>query len=131
MIDHISTYATDYLATKSFYTAVFEALGYSMQVEFTAEWNEDFPTQRMCAFGLDGKPIFWIIESKEASTPRHTAFAAKNRATVDQFHQIALAHGGKDNGKPGLRPIYHEHYYGAFVIDPDGNNIEAVCHHAE
>ena len=128
MIDHMSTYATDFPATKAFYDAAFRPLGYSVQMEFTAEWNPDFPEQRMCAFGPAGRPIFWIIEVREASTPRHTAFAAASRAEFGQFSAQAMSSGGTDNGKPGLRPMYHEHYYGAFVFDPDGNNVEAVCH---
>lgn len=128
MFDHLSTYATDYDATKTFYGGVMTALGYSLQMEFVAEWNTDFPTQRMCAFGPEGKPAFWIIEVKDAYTPRHIAFSAPSRAIVDAFYAAAIDGGGKDNGQPGLRPIYHEHYYGAFALDPDGNNVEAVCH---
>jgi len=128
MIDHISTYATDYLKTKSFYVAAFSALGYSLQTEFVAEWDVEFPTRRACSFGIDGKLIFWVVESKEEYTPRHIAFSANSRSNVDSFYEHAIEHNGIDNGKPGLRPIYHEHYYGAFVFDPDGNNVEAVCH---
>lgn len=131
MIDHLSTYATDYMATKSFYESVFRPLDYSIQVEFVAEWNQDFPTQRMCAFGAGGKPVFWVIESKCSYTPRHTAFSASSRELVNKFHEAGLQNGGADNGAPGLRPMYHEHYYGAFLIDPDGNNVEAVCHAPE
>lgn len=131
MIDHLSTYATDYVATRNFYQAVFTPLGYAVQMEFVAEWNEAFPTQQMCAFGPAGKPIFWVIEVKDAATPRHIAFSAQNRKAVEAFYEQAMAHGGQDNGKPGLRPMYHEHYYGAFAFDPDGNNVEAVCHTPE
>ena len=131
MIDHISTYATDYVKTKQFYVAVFSALGYSLQTEFVADWNEDFPTQRLCAFGLEGKPSFWVIETTSKYSPRHVAFSAHSRAAVDAFHSLAIENNGIDNGKPGLRPLYHEHYYGAFAIDPDGNNVEAVCHTAD
>lgn len=131
MIDHLSTYATDYPATRAFYEAAFAALGFSLQTEFVAEWNTDFPTQRMCAFGPEGKPVFWVIEAIEAATPRHIAFSAPSRGAVDSFHAQALANGGKDNGAPGLRPMYHADYYGAFVLDPDGNNAEAVCHTPE
>lgn len=131
MIDHLSTYATDYAKTKAFYEAVFSPLGFSMQTELVTEWDKAFPTRRMCAFGAGGKPTFWIIETKEPYTPRHTAFAAANRAGVDAFYAAAIAHGGTDNGAPGLRPMYHEHYYGGFVFDPDGNNVEAVCHTPE
>lgn len=128
MIDHLSTYATDYLKTKKFYEASFSALGYSLQEEFVADWNESFPSQRMCAFGVNGEPTFWIIETKEKSTPRHVAFSAKFRSHVDCFYSEAVNNGGTDNGAPGLRSIYHENYYSAFIIDPDGNNVEAVCH---
>ncbi|MEX6503654.1 VOC family protein [Pseudomonas zhanjiangensis] len=128
MIDHLSTYATNYVATKTFYEQALAALGHSLQIELVAEWNPAFPTQRMCAFGPEGKPAFWVIEVKQAYTPRHVAFSAASRAAVQAFHQAALASGGSDNGKPGLRPLYHEHYFGAFAIDPDGNNVEAVCH---
>ncbi|MBC3875542.1 VOC family protein [Undibacterium flavidum] len=131
MIDHLSTYATDYVATKDFYLSAFAPLGFTLQMEFVAEWNADFPTQRMCAFGVEGKPTFWIIESKEKATPRHVAFTATSRTAVDAFYQEAMTHGGEDNGKPGLRPHYHANYYGAFVFDPDRNNVEAVCHTAE
>jgi predicted lactoylglutathione lyase len=81
-------------------------------------------------FGEDQKPFFWIGTGK-IKGPVHVAFLAKNREVVDQFHAAAVKAGGKDNGAPGLRPHYHQHYYGAFVLDPDGNNIEAVCHSAE
>lgn len=128
MIDHISTYATDFEVTKQFYVAVFEPLGYALQREFVAEWNQGFPTQRMAGFGAEGKASFWLIEVKSAFTPRHVAFAAPNRVAVDAFYEQALNAGGKDNGQPGLREMYHPNYYGAFVLDPDGNNVEAVCH---
>jgi catechol 2,3-dioxygenase-like lactoylglutathione lyase family enzyme len=81
-------------------------------------------------FGREGKPVFWVAE-REPSGPVHIAFASPDRATVDAFHAAALAAGGRDNGPPGLRPHYHPSYYGAFVLDPDGNNVEAVCHRAE
>lgn len=131
MIDHISTYATDYSKSKAFYQAVFSALGYLIQTEFVAHWNEDFPNQRLCAFGNNGKSIFWIIEVKVKYTPRHVALSATSRSAVDDFYNKGLASFGKDNGLPGIRAIYHPNYYGAFLIDPDGNNIEAVCHLAE
>ncbi len=128
MIDHLSTYATDFAATKAFYEKVLSPLGYRLVREMVAEWDRDFPTRRFCAFGPGDRPILWVIEVKERSTPRHVAFAAKDRASVDAFHAAALAVGAKDNGPPGPRPVYHPGYYGAFVFDPDGNNVEAVCH---
>ena len=82
-------------------------------------------------FGADGKPFFWIGESERPAAPAHIAFAANSRADVDAFHRAGLSAEGLDNGAPGLRPHYHPNYYGAFIIDPDGNNIEAVCHKPE
>jgi predicted lactoylglutathione lyase len=81
--------------------------------------------------GKNNKPSLWLHESKEKPAQLHLAFAADNRRQVDAFHEAALAAGGKDNGQPGLRPHYHANYYGAFVIDPDGHNVEAVCHGPE
>ncbi|MBL8351397.1 MAG: VOC family protein [Burkholderiaceae bacterium] len=81
--------------------------------------------------GQNGKPSLWLSETKVRPAPLHLAFVAANRAEVDAFYQAALAAGGKDNGPPGLRPHYHPNYYGAFVIGPDGHNVEAVCHKAE
>jgi predicted lactoylglutathione lyase len=131
MFDHISTYAKDYVATVKFYKAAFAPLGYTVQTEFVAEWDTDFPTRRCCAFGENDRKSFWVIETKETITPRHIAFTAESRSEVDAFYTGGMASGGEDNGAPGLRPTYHEHYYGAFVLDPDGNNTEAVCHLAE
>ena len=78
--------------------------------------------------GRDNKPLLWISETKERPAHLHLAFSADNRMQVDAFYRAALAAGGKDNGPPGLRPHYHANYYGAFVIGPDGHNIEVVCH---
>jgi len=128
MIDHASTYATDYDATVRFYDAVLPGLGYIRQMDMVASWNADWPTQRMCAYGPKGRPIYWIYEVREASTPRHIAFVARTRALVDAFHRAGLEAGAEDNGAPGPRPQYHPGYYGAFLLDPDGNNVEAVVH---
>jgi catechol 2,3-dioxygenase-like lactoylglutathione lyase family enzyme len=128
MIDHASTYATDYDATIRFYDAVLPGLGYVRQMDRVASWSPDWPTQRMCAYGPKGRPIYWIYEAREEATPRHIAFVARKRAEVDAFHRAGLEAGGKDNGAPGPRPQYHPGYYGAFLLDPDGNNVEAVVH---
>jgi catechol 2,3-dioxygenase-like lactoylglutathione lyase family enzyme len=128
MIDHLSTYATDFSATKAFYEAVLAKLGFSIQAEMTFDSDPDLPGRRACAFGPDGRTVFWVIEVRDAASPRHIAFSATDRESVDEFHREGLAAGGRDNGAPGLRPIYHAHYYGGFLIDPDGNNVEAVCH---
>jgi catechol 2,3-dioxygenase-like lactoylglutathione lyase family enzyme len=127
VIDHLSSYATDYAATKRFYEAALAPLGARLHAEMTSTWDPEFPTRRFCAFGPE-RAIFWVIEVKQPATPRHTAFNAATRAQVDAFYRAALAAGGRDNGAPGLRAIYHPNYYGAFVLDPDGNNVEAVCH---
>ncbi len=131
MIDHISSYTVDFPTTKSFYEQAFEPLGYSVQTEMVATWDAEFPTRRICAFGPPGKPAFWVIETQEAATPRHIAFLAPNRKAAAAFHAAGLAAGGQDNGAPGLRPMYHADYFGAFLLDPDGNGIEAVCHQPE
>lgn len=125
MLDHIGLDVNSYQASKSFYQTVLATLGYGVVEE----------THGHCGFGPPGKPLFWFSErtgpAPAAITPIHIAFVAADRAGVDAFHAAALAAGGRDNGPPGLREIYHPNYYGAFVLDPDGNNIEAVCHLAE
>jgi catechol 2,3-dioxygenase-like lactoylglutathione lyase family enzyme len=128
MIDHLSSYATDYDATRNFYAAVLPCLGYQMTTKDVTGWDERSPARRMCSFGPQQRPMFWLIEVREPATPRHIAFSAPDRSAVKAFHRAALAAGGRDNGAPGLREIYHPNYYGAFVLDPDGNNVEAVCH---
>jgi catechol 2,3-dioxygenase-like lactoylglutathione lyase family enzyme len=85
----------------------------------------------IAGFGKQGKPDFWIAARGEPQTGIHIAIVSADRASVDRFHEAALAAGGTDNGPPGRRPLYHEHYYGAYVLDPDGNNVEAVCHAPE
>ena len=128
MIDHLSTYASDFSAAKSFYDAVLPSLGYPIQMEMVTTWDEAFPTRRLAAYGPE-RPVFWLVESPdEPATPRHVAFVAHEREAVDRFWNNGIAAGARDNGAPGPRPHYHEHYYGAFLLDPDGNNVEAVCH---
>jgi len=128
MIDHLSSYTTDFPASKAFYNAGLGTLGYEIQAEMVASWDPEFPECRMCAWGPSGRPVFWLIEVKEAIGPRHVAFSAPNRAAVDAFYQAVLGAGGRDHGAPGVRETYHPDYYGAFVLDPDDNNVEAVCH---
>jgi catechol 2,3-dioxygenase-like lactoylglutathione lyase family enzyme len=120
MIDHVSLRVSDFARSKAFYSDALRPLGYEVVMEFDS----------VAGFGAQGKPDFWIAEG-EPRAPIHVAFASPDRATVDAFHEAALAAGAKDNGPPGVRPHYHEQYYGAFVHDPDGNNVEAVCHRAE
>jgi catechol 2,3-dioxygenase-like lactoylglutathione lyase family enzyme len=117
MIDHIGVAVTDLDKSIAFYTKALAPLGY----ELVMKWEE------FAGFGVAGKPDFWIGKG----TPKdavHVAFRAAGRAQVRAFYDAAMAAGGTDNGAPGPRPQYHEHYYGAFVRDPDGHNVEAVCH---
>ena len=128
MIDHLSSYATNFVTTRDFYVAVFSVLEYDLQTEFDLKDDPDLPGRRICSFGERGKGIFWIIESIITYTPRHIAFTANSQFQVEEFYRIAMKNNAIDNGAPNLRPEYHAHYYGAFVLDPDGNNIEAVYH---
>lgn len=121
IIDHIGFAVSNSEKSNSFYTAALAPLGIKIVMEYGG-WS---------GFGKDGKAEFWIGEDAAAHKPMHIAFAADNREQVRQFYDAALGAGGKDNGKPGIREEYHPDYYGAFVIDPDGHNIEAVCHKPE
>lgn len=121
MLDHISINVTDYAAAKAFYALALAPLGYTVLRDFGVA----------CGLGANEKPDFWLTPAKGTVQPSHIAFAAPDRATVDAFYAAALAAGARDNGAPGLRPQYHPAYYGAFVIGPDGNNVEAVCHRRE
>jgi catechol 2,3-dioxygenase-like lactoylglutathione lyase family enzyme len=126
MIDHIGFPVSDYERAKAFYAAALAPLGYTLVMEVDDAVN---PSGHPAAgFGANGKPDFWIGGEGGIDKPLHVAIAAENRAAVDAFHRAALEAGGRDNGRPGLRPHYHADYYGAFVLDPDGHNIEAVCH---
>jgi catechol 2,3-dioxygenase-like lactoylglutathione lyase family enzyme len=115
---------SDYARAKAFYEQALAPLGYVLLMEI--EKNE--MGARACGFGVNGNPDFWIGGEGGVGNPVHVAILANNRPAVDAFHRAALAAGGKDNGAPGLRPQYGPNYYAAFVLDPDGNNIEAVCH---
>ena len=126
MIDHVGFPIADYEKSKAFYAKALAPLGYVLVMEVPGEANgSGFPA---AGFGENGKPDFWIGGEGGLSKPLHVAILAKDRASVDAFHRAALQAGGKDNGVPGIRPHYHKDYYGAFVLDPDGHNIEAVCH---
>lgn len=127
MIDHAGISVSDWDKAKAFYDAALAPLGakllYVVPEQFTGG-------VKVGGYGRD-KPDFWLHGAGEPGPGRHYAFRAHTRAEVDAFHAAALAAGGSDNGSPGLRPHYHEHYYGAFALDPDGNNVEAVCHKPE
>jgi catechol 2,3-dioxygenase-like lactoylglutathione lyase family enzyme len=124
MIDHVGFSVSDYARAKAFYEKALAPLGYTLVMEVTAPQAG----QPAAGFGSGGKPDFWIGAEGKPDKAVHIAILAKDRHTVDAFHRAALAAGGKDNGAPGVRPHYHANYYGAFVLDPDGHNIEAVCH---
>lgn len=133
MLDHVSIRVADYDRSREFYAAALAPLGFTLAMEADSG----------AGFRREGIPVFWVKQGAPPSTGAsaapvqaagcggpfiHVAFASPDRAGVDAFHRAALAAGGRDNGAPGLRPQYHAQYYGAFVLDPDGYNIEAVCH---
>ena len=124
MLDHAGFPVSDYARSKAFYLQALAPLGYALVMEVQQHEN-DAPA---AGFGANGKPDLWIGGEGGVQRPIHIAIAAQNRAAVDAFYRAAIAAGGKDNGAPGLRPHYHPNYYAAFVLDPDGHNIEAVCH---
>ena len=119
-IDHVILNVSDYGRSKQFYEEALRPLGLEVVMEVGPG----------AGFGKGGKPEFWVVQRGEP-TVAHVALAADDRGTVDRFYEAAISAGGTDNGPPGLRPHYHENYYGAFIRDPDGNNIEAVCHTPE
>lgn len=124
MIDHLGFTVSDLPRSRDFYVRALAPLGYAPVMDVTGEPGGYQGT----GFGTPGKPAFWIGTGSTRSGTVHVAFVARSRADVDAFHAAALAAGGRDNGAPGLRPHYHPDYYGAFVFDPDGHNVEAVCH---
>jgi len=127
MIDHTGIAVADFEKSKAFYDAAFAPLGVSLLYIVPPEYTGGV---KAGGYGRE-RPQFWLHEKAENTPGRHYAFTAPNRAAVDAFYAAAIAAGGKDNGAPGLRLHYHANYYGAFVFDPDGNNIEAVCHSPE
>lgn len=121
MFDHIGFGVTDLQASKTFFLKALAPLGVAVCME------GDFGV----GVGCEGKPALWFSEHYAKAAPMHIAFTAPDRKAVDEFYAAAMAAGGKDNGPPGLRPHYHPDYYAAFVIGPDGHNVEAVCHTPE
>jgi catechol 2,3-dioxygenase-like lactoylglutathione lyase family enzyme len=120
MLDHVGFGVSDYARSKAFYEQALAPLGITLLME---------PVAQAAGFGAGGKPFFWIeTRGPAVEGGLHVAFVVESRETVHTFHEAALAAGGTDNGAPGPREIYHPHYYGGYVLDPDGNNIEAVCH---
>ena len=142
MLDHINIRVANYDLSKKFYEAALAPLGYTLAIEvasgagFSREFIPDFWIKQgeSSRVGAGTEPTVPMEPSALAGCGGpavHVAFSTDDRSTVDAFHRAALAAGGRDNGAPGLRPNYHPNYYGAFVLDPDGYNIEAVCHKAE
>jgi len=127
MIDHMGISVTDYAAAKAFYDKALAPLGASLVMTVPPEFVGG---RKVGGYGRD-RPVFWLTEGNRQTPPIHVAFTAESRADVNAFYEAAIDAGGTDNGAPGLRPHYHENYYGAFVLDPDGHNIEAVCHKPE
>ena len=118
MIDHLTLTVRDVPRSIAFYTRALAPLGYGVSMRF----------ENFVGMGTPKKPFFWLKAGPVPTTPMHLAFTAPSREAVDRFHAEALAAGAQDDGPPGLRPHYHPHYYGAFVLDVDGHPIEAVCH---
>jgi len=130
LLDHVSLGVGNLEKSRAFYDAALKPLG----------CRRVYDLDMLSGYGASAdEPSFWI-GGPDAAAPElnvvpsagsHVAFAAESRAAVDAFYAAAMANGGRDNGRPGLRPEYHESYYGAFVLDPDGHHIEAVCHNPE
>ena len=128
MIDHTGVSVSDFARSKAFYTKALAAIHYVIFMEVPAAVTGRVD---VAGFGEPPKPDFWIAAGTANDPPIHVAFRVARREMVDAFYAAAIAAGGRDNGAPGLRPHYHPNYYGAFVLDPDGHNIEAVCHEAQ
>ena len=121
MFDHLGFGVTDYAASKAFFLKALEPLGFGIAME----------GEHGLGIGPNGKPALWLFQTSDKPLPMHIAFTAETRQQVEDFYRAALAAGGKDNGAPGVRAHYHPNYYGAFVIGPEGHNVEAVCHSPE
>jgi len=128
MIDHTGLEISNPALSRAFYDKALEPLGYKMMMQIPVEHTGG---AAVFGYGIPPKADFWVREGTPNAPRLHVAFRDKSRKEVDQFYRAALAAGGRDNGGPGPRPHYHKHYYGAFVLDPDGHNVEAVCHEPE
>ena len=124
MLDHVGILVANWIKSKAFYDAAFAPLGITLLNQVPEEYTGGL---KVGGYGASS-PDFWLTEATDTGPGRHYAFATKSHAEVDAFYAAAMANGAADNGGPGLRPHYSENYYAAFVIDPDGNNIEVVCH---
>jgi catechol 2,3-dioxygenase-like lactoylglutathione lyase family enzyme len=128
MLDHIGIGSSDFDASRRFYDAALKPLGMGVVMEVTVEESGSY---HGVGYGKGMKPVFWVSSGGVRGAGIHVAFTASTRTEVDAFHAAGMASGGQDNGAPGLRPHYHPSYYGAFLLDPDGINVEAVCHTPE
>lgn len=124
IIDHVGLKVADFALSRSFYRETLATLGIELLADFSVGRDQH------AGFGK-GRPTFWIGSGRSGLSGAHVAFTAASRAEVNAFYSVALSMGGRDNGAPGIRAHYHPNYYGAYVFDPDGHNIEAVCHAAE
>jgi catechol 2,3-dioxygenase-like lactoylglutathione lyase family enzyme len=124
MIDHTGLNVSDFRKSRAFYVAALAPLGYEVLMDLPPS----IAPQGAAGLGVPAKPDFWVAGGEPNVPPLHVAFRARDRAQVDAFYRAAMAAGGRDNGAPSIRAHYHPNYYGAFVLDPDGHNIEAVCH---
>jgi catechol 2,3-dioxygenase-like lactoylglutathione lyase family enzyme len=129
MIDHVGFPVSDIKRSLAFYRAALAPLDIGVIMEVTPEMTGN--EGHHVGFGAEHKAFFWISTGKPLKGRMHVAFTAKDRAAVAAFYEAAIKAGGHDNGLPGLRPHYHKDYFGAFVLDPDGHNVEAVSHRAE
>ena len=129
MLDHVGFAVADAERSKRFYEQALAPIGVRLIMTASPDQTESGGTAH--GFGTERNPFFWVADNERVGEGTHVAFTVKTRAEVDAFHAAALAAGGKDNGAPGLRPNYGPNYYAAFVHDPDGLNIEAVCHKPE
>lgn len=129
MLDHIGIAVADIRRSEAFYAAALAPLGIAKIFEYGPDKTESGGTA--IGFGKDGMPFFWIGDKERVGEGTHIAFTAADRATVDAFYAAAITVGGTDHGAPGIRENYHPDYYGAFVLDPDGVNVEAVSHRPE
>jgi catechol 2,3-dioxygenase-like lactoylglutathione lyase family enzyme len=125
MIDHTGLLVSDPAKSRAFYDAALAPLGYRVLLEVPPQYTDG---KVVVGYGVPPKADFWVAEGAPNAPRVHIAFRAATHAEVDAFYRAALAAGGRDNGAPGVRPHYHAKYYGAFVLDPDGHNVEAVCH---
>lgn len=127
-LDHLEIVVSNAKRSRDFYAAALDPLGVKYMYEIKTDTTR--PGEKRYGFGREGKPYFWVKNGSSVGSGTHVAFTAPTREAVDAFYAAAIKAGGTNNGAPGVRDRYHSHYYAAFVLDPDGVNVEAVCHEA-